>query len=45
MNVKNPKDSLLSNHPLPNTGRVVIQGNPITGWTLVDWDGITQFGP
>jgi broad specificity phosphatase PhoE len=45
MNVKNGKDSLLSSHPLPNTGRVVIQGNPITGWTLVDWDGITEFGP
>jgi broad specificity phosphatase PhoE len=42
MNVKNPKLSLLSSHPLPNTGRVVIEGNPITGWTLVDWDGIQQ---
>jgi len=25
---------------LPNVGRVVITGNPMTGWTLVDWDGI-----
>lgn len=43
MNVKNPKDSLLTNHPLPNIGRVVITGNPATGWTLVDWDGIRDF--
>lgn len=40
MNVRNPKDSLLETHPLPNTGRVVIKGNPVTGWRLVDWDGI-----
>jgi broad specificity phosphatase PhoE len=40
MNVRNPKDSLLSSHPLPNTGQVVIRGNPVTGWTLVTWDGI-----
>jgi len=43
MNVRNPKDSLLADHPLPNTGRVVITGNPVMGWTLVDWDGITEF--
>jgi broad specificity phosphatase PhoE len=43
MNVKNPKDSLLSSHPLPNVGRVVITGSPATGWTLMDWDGIRQF--
>lgn len=43
MNAKNGKDSLLTNHPLPNTGRVVLTGNPITGWTLVDWDGIRSF--
>ena len=42
MNVRNPNDSLLEAHPLPNTGRVVIKGNPINGWTLVDWDGIAQ---
>lgn len=43
MNVKNPKTSLLDTHPLPNIARVVISGNPSTGWTLVDWDGIREF--
>ncbi|MBI2699014.1 MULTISPECIES: histidine phosphatase family protein [Mycobacterium] len=43
MNVKNPKLSLLNSHPLPNVGRVVITGNPVTGWTLVDWDGVRSF--
>jgi broad specificity phosphatase PhoE len=43
MNVKNAKDSLRTSHPLPNTGRVVITGNPATGWTLEDWDGIRNF--
>lgn len=43
MNVKNPKDSLLKSHPLPNVGRVVITGNPAAGWTLVDWDGVRDF--
>lgn len=43
MNVKNPKLSLLNNHPLPNGGRVVITGNPADGWTLVDWDGVRSF--
>ena len=43
MNVKNPTDSLLTKHPLPNVGRVVITGNPSTGWTLVEWDGIRDF--
>jgi broad specificity phosphatase PhoE len=43
MNVKNAKDSLLTSHPLPNTGRVVITGNPMTGWTLEEWDGIRNF--
>ena len=43
MNVKNPKNSLLTSHPLPNIGRVVITGNPTDGWTLVDWDGIRNF--
>jgi broad specificity phosphatase PhoE len=43
MNAKNGKDSLLTSHPLPNTGRVVITGNPTDGWTLVDWDGIRNF--
>jgi broad specificity phosphatase PhoE len=43
MNTKNGKNSLLTSHPLPNIGHVVITGNPITGWTLVDWDGIRDF--
>jgi broad specificity phosphatase PhoE len=43
MNVKNPKDSLATSHKLPNLGRVVVTGNPMTGWTLVDWDGIRDF--
>jgi broad specificity phosphatase PhoE len=43
MNVKNPKDSLVTSHPLPNLGRVVVTGSPATGWTLVDWDGIRDF--
>ncbi len=43
MNVKNPKTSLLTSHPLPNTGRVVITGNPATGWSLVEWDGVRSF--
>jgi broad specificity phosphatase PhoE len=43
MNAKNGKDSLLTNHPLPNVGRVVLTGNPTDGWTLVDWDGVHNF--
>jgi broad specificity phosphatase PhoE len=43
MNVKNPKTGLLTSHPLPNVGRVVISGNPTDGWTLVDWDGVRNF--
>jgi broad specificity phosphatase PhoE len=43
MNVKNPKDSLATTHPLPNLGRVVVTGSPSMGWTLVDWDGIRDF--
>ena len=31
MNVKNPKDSLATSHPLPNLGRVVITGSPVGG--------------
>jgi len=40
MNARNSKSSLLTTHPLPNTARVVISGNPTDGWTLQDWDGI-----
>lgn len=43
MNARNGKRSLLTDHPLPNTGQVVLRGNPVTGWTLLDWDGITDF--
>ncbi|MFZ1177774.1 MAG: histidine phosphatase family protein [Mycobacterium sp.] len=43
MNTKNGKDSLATSHPLPNIGHIVITGNPLTGWTLVDWDGIRDF--
>lgn len=43
MNVRNPKASLMSSHPLPNVGRVVITGSPTNGWTLVEWDGIRSF--
>ena len=43
MNARNAKDSLATDHPLPNTGRVVLTGNPVIGWTIVDWDGITSF--
>ncbi|WP_370491828.1 histidine phosphatase family protein [Mycobacterium sp. pW045] len=43
MNVRNPRDELMTDHPLPNIGRVVIKGSPSTGWKLVDWDGIRAF--
>ncbi|GLE54385.1 histidine phosphatase family protein [Mycobacterium montefiorense] len=43
MNARNGKSSLLTSHPLPNIGRVVITGNPSDGWTLVEWDGIRNF--
>jgi broad specificity phosphatase PhoE len=38
MNAHNADPSLLSTKPLPNTGRVVITGNPSDGWTLNEWD-------
>jgi broad specificity phosphatase PhoE len=43
MNAKNGKSSLLTSHPLPNIGHVVVTGNPTNGWTVVDWDGIHNF--
>jgi broad specificity phosphatase PhoE len=43
MNARNGKQNLLTDHPLPNTGRVVLTGNPTMGWTLISWDGITNF--
>jgi broad specificity phosphatase PhoE len=44
MNTKNGRDSLLTSHPLPNVGRVVVTGNPESGWTLTDWNGLRNFG-
>jgi broad specificity phosphatase PhoE len=38
MNVRNPDLSLLTGKPLPNVGRVVVTGNPSSGWTLTEWD-------
>lgn len=43
LNVTNPDNHLLTQRPLPNTGRIVIKGSPAGGWTLQDWDGITDF--
>lgn len=43
LNSRNGKNSLLTDHPLPNNSKVVLSGNPDDGWTLVDWDGITNF--
>lgn len=45
LNSRNGKNSLLTDHPLPNTAQVVLTGNPYDGWTLVNWDGITNFSP
>jgi broad specificity phosphatase PhoE len=39
MSVSNPRFDLAESQPLPNTGYVVVQGNPTTGWRLVDWNG------
>lgn len=44
MNVKNPDPLLMLTDPLPNTGIVVIQGNPHDGWTLISWNG-KSLGP
>jgi len=40
MNVNNPNPLLMLTHSLPNTGVVVVQGNPHDGWTMVSWDGV-----
>lgn len=42
MNVTNADLELMRSNPLPNVGQVVIKGNPVTGWTLVSWDGLAQ---
>ncbi|UVO12734.1 histidine phosphatase family protein [Mycobacterium sp. SVM_VP21] len=44
MNVKNPDwglflQTLANDHGIPNTGQVVVEGNPTDGWTLVSWNG------
>ncbi|WP_319445813.1 MULTISPECIES: histidine phosphatase family protein [unclassified Mycobacterium] len=39
MNVRNPRPDLVAAQPLPNTGIVVVRGNPEDGWTLLDWNG------
>lgn len=44
MNVQNPDwglflDTLVSDRGLPNTGQVIVEGNPTDGWTLVSWNG------
>lgn len=43
LNARNGNTNLLTQHPLPNAARVVLTGNPVTGWTLKEWDGITNF--
>ena len=40
MTVNNPDPVLMLTHSLPNTGVVVVQGSPKTGWTMDSWDGI-----
>jgi broad specificity phosphatase PhoE len=40
MTVNNPDPLLMLTHSLPNTGVVVVQGSPQTGWTMDRWDGI-----
>jgi broad specificity phosphatase PhoE len=40
MNVNNPDPSLMATSPLPNTGWVVVSGNPQRGWTLEEWNGL-----
>lgn len=41
LTVSNTDANLLMSHPLPNVGQVVIEGNPVTGWQLVSWDGLS----
>jgi broad specificity phosphatase PhoE len=39
LNVADPPLDLLTTQSLPNTGQVVVRGNPTDGWTLLDWNG------
>lgn len=41
MHAKNAHPDLMTKHPLPNTGIVVIVGNPKGGWMLKEWTGTT----
>ena len=43
MTARNGQRNLLTDHPLPKGSRVVLTGNPVTGWTLKEWDGIANF--
>jgi PE family/Histidine phosphatase superfamily (branch 1) len=40
MSVNNPDPLLMLTHSLPNTGVVVIEGSPASGWTMESWDGV-----
>jgi len=40
MTVNNPDPLLMFTHSLPNTGVVVVEGSPQTGWTMESWDGV-----
>ncbi|OBA85428.1 hypothetical protein A5642_02470 [Mycolicibacterium mucogenicum] len=48
MNAKNlsaeQKIMLFTQHPLGNTGVVVVEGNPEDGWNLVEWNGVKIAG-
>jgi len=48
MNAKNlsaeQKIMLFTQHPLGNTGVVVVEGNPEDGWNLVEWNGVEIAG-
>jgi broad specificity phosphatase PhoE len=39
MNVADAPLELAETQPLPNTGQVVVRGNPTDGWRLLDWNG------
>lgn len=39
MNAENADPALLATQPLPNTGYVVLRGDPVDGWKLLDWNG------
>ncbi|MEZ0049512.1 broad specificity phosphatase PhoE [Mycobacterium sp. MAA66] len=38
------KIQLFTQHPLGNTGVVVVEGNPTDGWKLVNWNGVEIAG-